>query len=68
MDDYNFNERIREKIRITIEKSNTSSIYPMPEKLTHMLTQICFEMYRSGIEHGIKLAKDSINKIEKKIK
>lgn len=63
----NINEAIREKIRKLIEEGKGT--LPMPPEIEHMLTSICFIMYKAGMKDGfrmseaaIKMAKENIDK------
>jgi len=50
-------EKVRDNIRKMIDEAN---IGIDDERLKHMLTQICFEMYKSGFKEAYKVMTKSI--------
>jgi hypothetical protein len=62
------NEEIREKIRIMVDKANVDLNLPIVGELNHMLTSICFVMYKQGMDDGFNLALATIQNIKQKMK
>ena len=61
------NENIRENIRQMIADANKD--FKLSDDIVHMMTSICFIMYKTGLDNGfticletIKKAKENINK------
>lgn len=60
----NMNEDIRERIRKQIVGGGMN----MPPEMEHLLTSICFEMYKAGMNDAFRLAKKSIGVLEEEMK
>jgi len=66
MSDYEYTdlpEGVRNKIKETVEKATEG--LNIPEPLAHMLTQICFEMYKAGWREAHKATRFTLDAQEK---
>lgn len=64
-DNMNIPEKVRGKIDDTIREA-LIGLPKAPEQIIHMLTSICFEMYRTGWNDAFRLVEKTIEK-EKEI-
>lgn len=62
-------EKIREKINSMIDDALNETGKDAPEPVKHLLTQICYEMYKKGLDDGhrfciksIELSRENINR------
>lgn len=62
MMDENFNEKIRENIRQAISEGK-GSIRISPD-IEHLLTSMCFVMFKKGMMDGLRIAEASIIKLK----
>ena len=58
MEENNLNEQIREKIRQIIE--DAKGTMKMPPEMEHLLTSICFVMYKAGMDDGFRMSEVAI--------